>query len=783
MSDVPPEPSPDPSSDGASEADATEGTPEDAPYQSLYRRYRPARFEEVRGQDHVVLALRNAVRDDRVAHAYLFSGPRGTGKTSTARILAKALNCTNLTDGEPCGVCPSCVEIAKGTSLDVHELDAASNNGVEAMRDLVSRAALGTPGRQKVYIVDEVHMLSTAASNALLKTLEEPPAHVVFVLATTDPQKVLPTIRSRTQHFEFRLLDADTLGELLTQVRNDAQLDVTDEGLDIALRRGKGSARDALSVLDQVAASDNMEDDLPELSEIAEALAERDTGRALVAVAHLTSAGWSPQQLAGDLVEHLRQAFLTMVAPELVLVGDTERDEITGLGKRLGLAALVRGMEVLGLAQVAMREAPDPRVNLEVALVRLAHPDVDTSPEALVARIERLERDGGAPAVPSAAAASPPGAAAASPTARSSTDAGSSPTAALPHPSSPEPPVDPAGSAPSAGGRKTLGAIRRQAGGSASRGPAPEQGPPAAPSGSRAAAPGPRGTEHGAPPSGDPASSASAASAPSAGSRPAASPATSSPAGASAPQGSPMPTRDELVEAWGDHVLGRLRPKAKALFQAGRFVSVEGDKARFGLPNETHRMRCEEVRADVEAILSDHFGRRVPLVLVVDDSSGGQAAPESFAPSSGSGNGSGAGVPSADSPQPSGFSAPGSSSSGSSVPGSSSSGAGSSYGSSSPVSGSSPRSGSSSGSGSSPGSGSGSPEVAPGSSASASGSPASVPGSRGSSEPFDRSAPVDDDDFDDQDFSAFAEAEEVTGVDNSPTARVLQAFPGAEEVT
>ena len=145
-------------------------TPDDAPYQSLYRRFRPSTFGEVRGQDHVVLALRNAVRDGRVAHAYLFSGPRGTGKTSTARILAKALNCTDLHDGEPCGACASCVEIAKGTSLDVHELDAASTNGVEAMRDLVSRAALGTPGRQKVYIVDEVHMLSTPASNALLKT-------------------------------------------------------------------------------------------------------------------------------------------------------------------------------------------------------------------------------------------------------------------------------------------------------------------------------------------------------------------------------------------------------------------------------------------------------------------------------------------------------------------------------------------------------------------------------------------------------------------------------------
>jgi len=180
-------------------------------YQSLYRRYRPQRFSEVRGQDHVVNALRHAVRDNRVAHAYLFSGPRGTGKTSTARIVAKALNCRSPVDGEPCGVCDSCVDITRGASFDVHELDAASNNGVDAMRDLVARASLATPGRWKVYIVDEVHMLSQAASNALLKTLEEPPDHVVFVLATTDPQKVLPTIRSRTQHYEFRLLDADVL--------------------------------------------------------------------------------------------------------------------------------------------------------------------------------------------------------------------------------------------------------------------------------------------------------------------------------------------------------------------------------------------------------------------------------------------------------------------------------------------------------------------------------------------------------------------------------------------
>ena len=223
-------------------------------YQSLYRRYRSRRFGEVKGQDQVTRALRNAVREDRVGHAYLFSGPRGTGKTSTARILAKALNCEALHDGEPCGECASCLAIDRGNSYDLQELDAASNNGVEAVRELISRVALGSPGRTKVYILDEVHMLSVAASNALLKTLEEPPPHVVFVLATTDPHKVLSTIRSRTQHFAFNLIPADIMEEHVRWVIHDAGLQVSEEAIAHVIRAGGGSARDTLSALDQVAA-------------------------------------------------------------------------------------------------------------------------------------------------------------------------------------------------------------------------------------------------------------------------------------------------------------------------------------------------------------------------------------------------------------------------------------------------------------------------------------------------------------------------------------------------
>ena len=526
-----------------------------APFVSLYRRFRPGRFSELRGQDHVVRALQSAVRDDRVLHAYLFSGPRGTGKTSSARILAKALNCLHPVEGDPCGVCTSCVEIARGTSLDVHELDAASNNGVDAMRDLVAHAALGTPGRWKVYIVDEVHMLSNAAANSLLKTLEEPPSHVVFVLATTEPQKVPATIRSRTQHLEFRLLTADTLQALLETVREQGALDVNDVSLQAAVRKGHGSARDALSALDQVVASGPAEAVRPEISSVVSAIADGEASAVLVSLSALFAGGWGPQQLATELVDDFRQAFLAALAPDLCAVSGSERSEFVAVAESLGLARVVRSIELLGHALVDMRDAPDAQVVLEIATVRAARPELDEGTAALAERVSLLERslsgNGQSPGLPARAHVS---------------------EAATPALADAEP--EPA---------RTADVARKPSVGAVLRGRV-EQSPSAVES--------------------DPAPQVERAA-----TAEALEPTRSS---------SLTIDRDALTQAWGDGVLHTLSARAKALYSAGRFVSTDDGEAHFALPNAAHRDRCLQLSNEVESALSAHFKAPIRLVLVVE---------------------------------------------------------------------------------------------------------------------------------------------------------------------
>ncbi len=554
----------------------------DAPFVSLYRRFRPGRFDELRGQDHVVRALRSAVRDDRVSHAYLFSGPRGTGKTSSARILAKALNCEAPVDGEPCGVCTSCIEITQGSSLNVHELDAASNNGVDAMRDLVAHAGLGTPGRWKVYIVDEVHMLSTAAANALLKTLEEPPSHVVFVLATTDPQKVPPTIRSRTQHLEFRLLGAGTLQNLLESVKQEAGLDVDAEALEAAVRRGRGSARDALSALDQVVASGSADSARPELTAVLAALSEGDVHQALVALSALLAGGWGPQQLATELIDDLRQVFLAALAPELCAVAGSSLERFRSVAEAMGLARVVRSMEILGHALVDMREAPDAQVVLEIAVVRAVRPDLDSGMEALSERVSVLER------AQSGAAAFPRPASLSDQRPSLGDESGNAST---------EPPGVAASQRPAEVSRKpSIGAMRRSKQGTAPAAPAPASEPDAAPE----LVPAPVGAGG------------------------AADVETVRPA--RAPTGATL-DRDTLTEAWGDGILQSLPARAKARYASGRFIAVDEQGAHFALPNAAHRDQCAEQKALVEEALTNHFGTAVTLVLQIDDAAPAAARP------------------------------------------------------------------------------------------------------------------------------------------------------------
>lgn len=347
------------------------------PYQSLYRRFRPRRFGEVRGQERVTETLRRAVAEGHVSHAYLFSGPRGTGKTSTARILAMALNCEAPVDGEPCLACASCEAVVRGSSADVEELDAASNSGVDSIRWITQTVAAAPVGRWRVYIVDEVHMLSQAASNALLKTLEEPPAHVVFILATTNPAKVLATVRSRTQHFAFRLLDDASVDALVAEVLEALGASLSDEALAYVRRRGGGSARDTLSVLEQVLALGGVVNDAADGAvALAQAIADGDLASAVRIASDAFEGGIDPTELVADTVGDLGRRF---VAEALAGARGAE------------LARLSRPLETLGRLGAGLRDALDPQVVVLAGLAEALAPDARLS--ALEARVAALEAD------------------------------------------------------------------------------------------------------------------------------------------------------------------------------------------------------------------------------------------------------------------------------------------------------------------------------------------------------------------------------------------------------
>ncbi len=376
-------------------------------YLSLYRKYRPQTFTEILGQEHVAQTLSNAVDEDRVAHAYLFTGPRGTGKTSTARILAKALNCEQGPTSKPCGKCASCLAIAAGSSLDVFEMDAASHSGVDDTREILFGVALATAGgRKKVYVIDEVHMLTAQSFNALLKTLEEPPDHVIFVLATTEAHKVLPTIVSRTQRFDFRRVPASVIEQHLAEIAKEESIDIEPDALALVARHAEGSVRDALSALDQLSSFGHAvgEADVESLLgtrdeetfvELFDAIAQGDVGTIFTTMQRFVAQGADMRQLADDALEHTRSLLLLKTAPEAEALLDVPAEDRPRLGvqaEAFSTDTLLRTLDLIGQAVIDMRNAPNHRLLLEIALVRSAAPETDPSATGLLGRIERLER-------------------------------------------------------------------------------------------------------------------------------------------------------------------------------------------------------------------------------------------------------------------------------------------------------------------------------------------------------------------------------------------------------
>ena len=379
---------------------------------ALYRKYRPATFAEVVGQEHVTEPLSTALSAGRINHAYLFSGPRGCGKTSSARILARSLNCEQGPTPKPCGVCDSCVALAPngGGSVDVVELDAASHGGVDDTRELRDRAFYApAQSRYRIFIIDEAHMVTTAGFNALLKIVEEPPEHLIFVFATTEPEKVLPTIRSRTHHYPFRLLAPRTMRGLIERILASEDVDVDDAVFPLVIRAGGGSPRDTLSVLDQLLAGADGNrvhypralallgvTDVALIDDAVDALAAGDAGALFGAIESVIDAGHDPRRFAVDLLERFRDLIVLQAVPDAASRGvvdapDDVLDRMREQADRVGPATLARYAEVVHAGLGEMRGATAPRLLLEVVCARLLLPSASDTESALLQRVERIE--------------------------------------------------------------------------------------------------------------------------------------------------------------------------------------------------------------------------------------------------------------------------------------------------------------------------------------------------------------------------------------------------------